>query len=61
MTALGDSTVCSARLTSGNGIRLEAVWLTHDPAYPDEQPTAPLVRYTYTAGGELRAVYDRSG
>ncbi|ENF35794.1 putative rHS repeat protein, partial [Escherichia coli P0304816.12] len=25
-----------------NGIRLEAVWLTHDPAYPDEQPTAPL-------------------
>ncbi|HGW2452079.1 TPA: RHS repeat-associated core domain-containing protein, partial [Escherichia coli] len=32
-----------------------------DPAYPDEQPTAPLARYTYTAGGELRAVYDRSG
>ncbi|EOX3271241.1 RHS element core protein [Escherichia coli] len=44
-----------------NGIRLEAVWLTHDPAYPDEQPTAPLARDTYTAGGELRAVYDRSG
>ncbi|MCV8271682.1 DUF4329 domain-containing protein [Escherichia coli] len=44
-----------------NGIRLEAVWLTHDPAYPDEQPTAPLARYTYTASGELRAVYDRSG
>ncbi|EMZ2428678.1 RHS repeat protein [Escherichia coli] len=44
-----------------NGIRLEAVWLTHDPAYPDELPTAPLARYTYTAGGELRAVYDRSG
>ncbi|EFL5298872.1 RHS repeat protein, partial [Escherichia coli] len=43
-----------------NGIRLEAVWLTHDPAYPDEQPTAPLARCTYTAGGELRAVYDRS-
>ncbi|EIK8027149.1 RHS repeat protein [Escherichia coli] len=42
-------------------LRLEAVWLTHDPAYPDEQPTAPLARYTYTAGGELRAVYDRSG
>ncbi len=37
------------------------MWLTHDPAYPDEQPTAPLARYTYTAGGELRAVYDRSG
>ncbi|EOU8258133.1 DUF6531 domain-containing protein, partial [Escherichia coli] len=44
-----------------NGIRLEAVWLTHDPAYPDELPTAPLARYTYTAGGELLAVYDRSG
>ncbi|EON0548608.1 DUF6531 domain-containing protein, partial [Escherichia coli] len=44
-----------------NGIRLEAVWLTHDPAYPDEQPTAPLACYTYTASGELRAVYDRSG
>ncbi|EFO3758602.1 RHS repeat protein [Escherichia coli] len=40
---------------------MEAVWLTHDPAYPDEQPTAPLARYTYTASGELRAVYDRSG
>ena len=44
-----------------NGIRLEAVWLTHDPAYPDELPTAPLARYTYTASGELLAVYDRSG
>ena len=44
-----------------NGIRLEAVWLTHDPAYPDELPTAPLARYTYTARGELLAVYDRSG
>ncbi|EFK6382254.1 RHS repeat protein [Escherichia coli] len=44
-----------------NGIRLEAVWLTHDPAYPDELPAAPLARYTYTASGELRAVYDRSG
>ncbi|WP_059216151.1 RHS element core protein, partial [Escherichia albertii] len=44
-----------------NGIRLEAVWLTHDPAYTDELPTAPLARYTYTARGELLAVYDRSG
>ncbi|HHK9398367.1 TPA: DUF6531 domain-containing protein, partial [Escherichia coli] len=44
-----------------NGIRLEAVWLTHDPAYPDELPAAPLARYTYTASGELLAVYDRSG
>ncbi|MFO6484880.1 hypothetical protein ACLBR5_19950 [Escherichia coli] len=31
------------------------------PGIPDEQPTAPLARYIYTAGGELRAVYDRSG
>ncbi|WP_429872749.1 contractile injection system protein, VgrG/Pvc8 family, partial [Escherichia coli] len=44
-----------------HGEQPQAVWLTHDPAYPDEQPTAPLARYTYTAGGELRAVYDRSG
>ncbi|WP_000485649.1 RHS element core protein, partial [Escherichia albertii] len=44
-----------------NGIRLEAVWLTHDPAYPDELPAAPLARYTYTARGEVLAVYDRSG
>lgn len=51
----------SSPVSWGNGIRLEAVWLTHDPAYPDEQPTAPLARYTYTASGELRAVYDRSG
>ncbi len=42
------------------GIRLSAVWLTHDPAYPESLPAAPLVRYTYTAGGELPAVYDRS-
>ncbi len=44
-----------------NGIRLEAVWLTHDPAYPDELPAVPLARYTYTARGEVLAVYDRSG
>ncbi|HCL5292183.1 TPA: DUF4329 domain-containing protein [Salmonella enterica] len=44
-----------------SGIRLEAVWLTHDPAYPDNLPALPLVRYTYTPRGELSAVYDRSG
>ncbi|HAU8265714.1 TPA: RHS repeat protein [Kluyvera intermedia] len=44
-----------------SGIRLEAVWLTHDPEYPDNLPALPLVRYTYTARGELSAVYDRSG
>ncbi|EGZ3996689.1 RHS repeat protein, partial [Salmonella enterica subsp. enterica serovar Wichita] len=43
-----------------SGIRLEAVWLTHDPAYPDNLPVLPLARYTYTPRGELSAVYDRS-
>ncbi|EEZ6594846.1 RHS repeat protein, partial [Escherichia coli] len=42
------------------GIRLSAVWLMHDPAYPESLPAAPLVRYTYTEAGELLAVYDRS-
>ncbi|EFA7783652.1 hypothetical protein CQJ14_005348, partial [Escherichia coli O157:H7] len=42
------------------GIRLSAVWLTHDPAYPESLPGAPLARYTYTEAGELLAVYDRS-
>ncbi|HHH6080116.1 TPA: DUF6531 domain-containing protein, partial [Escherichia coli] len=41
-------------------IRLSAVWLMHDPAYPESLPAAPLVRYTYTEAGELLAVYDRS-
>ncbi|EAZ8172087.1 RHS repeat protein [Salmonella enterica] len=44
-----------------SGIRLEAVWLTHDPAYPDNLPALPLACYTYTPRGELSAVYDRSG
>ncbi|EJH2661496.1 RHS repeat protein, partial [Salmonella enterica] len=44
-----------------SGIRLEAVWLTHDPEYPDNLPALPLVRYTYTSRGELSAMYDRSG
>lgn len=44
-----------------SGIRLEAVWLTHDPEYPDKLPAVPLVRYTYTPRGELAAVYDRGG
>ena len=43
-----------------NGIRLSAVWLTHDPEYPDNLPAAPLVRYGWTPRGELAAVYDRS-
>ncbi|KEL67257.1 RHS repeat-associated core domain protein, partial [Escherichia coli 5-366-08_S1_C1] len=43
-----------------NGIRLSAVWLTHDPEYPDNLPAAPLVRYGWTPRGELAAGYDRS-
>ncbi|HCB1860220.1 TPA: RHS repeat protein, partial [Citrobacter amalonaticus] len=42
------------------GIRLEAVWLTHDPEYPENLPVLPQVRYAYTPRGELSAVYDRS-
>ncbi|WP_020241487.1 hypothetical protein, partial [Escherichia coli] len=41
-----------------NGIRLSAVWLTHDPEYPENLPAAPLVRYDWTPRGELAAVYD---
>ncbi len=44
-----------------SGVRLSAVWLVEDPAYPDDLPSQPLVRYGYTARGELEAVYDRSG
>ncbi|HHI1617280.1 TPA: RHS repeat-associated core domain-containing protein [Escherichia coli] len=43
-----------------NGIRLSAVWLTHDPEYPENLPAAPLVRYGWTPRGELAVVYDRS-
>ncbi|HGU4623174.1 TPA: RHS element core protein, partial [Escherichia coli] len=60
-SAFPDTLPAGTEYGADNGIRLEAVWLTHDPTYPDEQPTAPLARYTYTASGELRAVYDRSG
>ncbi len=60
-SAFPDTLPAGTEYGADNGIRLEAVWLTHDPAYPDEQPTAPLARYTYMASGELRAVYDRSG
>ena len=46
---------------AGTGARLSEVWLTHDPQYPDDLPSAPLVRYDYSPRGELTAVYDRSG
>ncbi|MCZ5178466.1 type IV secretion protein Rhs, partial [Escherichia coli] len=48
-SAFPDTLPAGTEYGADNGIRLEAVWLTHDPAYPDEQPTAPLARYTYTA------------
>ncbi|WP_198582289.1 DUF6531 domain-containing protein, partial [Escherichia coli] len=35
------------------GIRLSAVWLMHDPAYPESLPAAPLVRYGYDDKGRL--------
>ncbi|MFH7827075.1 RHS element core protein [Kluyvera chengduensis] len=44
-----------------NGFRLAEVWLTHDPAFPDNLPAAPLARYDYSPRGELITVYDRSG
>ncbi len=45
---------------AGTRIPSSAVWLTHDPEYPDNLPAAPLVRYGWTPRGELAAVYDRS-
>ncbi|WHP30888.1 RHS repeat-associated core domain-containing protein [Trabulsiella odontotermitis] len=41
------------------GVRLAALWLTHDPEYPDKLPPVALVRYEYSSRGELAAVYDR--
>ncbi|MGA6008766.1 DUF6531 domain-containing protein, partial [Escherichia coli] len=31
-----------------SGIRLSAVWLMHDPEYPENLPAAPLVCYDWT-------------
>ena len=42
------------------GVRLMAVYLTHDPHEPD-LPHHPLVRYEYSPRGELIAVYGRDG
>lgn len=54
--------VCTQRGGWGrdNGVRLSAVFLVHDPDFPDV-PAEPLVRYDYTPRGELQTVYDRSG
>ncbi|MDS0723023.1 type VI secretion system tip protein TssI/VgrG, partial [Escherichia coli] len=35
-----------------SGIRLSAVWLMHDPEYPENLPAAPLVCYDWTPRGE---------
>lgn len=51
--------VPQTRYGADEGVRLTAVWLTHDPEYPDALPAAPLARYEYSARGELAAVYDR--
>ncbi|MFG0517863.1 RHS element core protein [Kluyvera intermedia] len=53
-------TLPAAGFGKDNGIRLSQVWLTHDPLFPDDLPSAPLVRYAYSPRGELLAVYDRS-
>ncbi|WP_244595198.1 DUF6531 domain-containing protein, partial [Escherichia coli] len=52
-----DSLPESTEYGPDRGIRLSAVWLMHDPAYPESLPGAPLARYTYTEAGELLAVY----
>ncbi|MFU2315195.1 RHS repeat-associated core domain-containing protein [Rahnella sp. PCH160] len=41
-------------------VRLSAVWLTKDVAFPD-LPSKPLARYEYSPRGELKTVYDRAG
>ena len=43
------------------GVRLIAVYLTHDPHSAEPPPALPLVRYEYSARGELASVYGRSG
>lgn len=51
----------ATRYGQDDGVRLDAVWLAHDPLYPDSLPASPLVRYDYSPRGELAAVYDRGG
>lgn len=55
------NTLSVTRYGQDDGVRLGAVWLTHDPEYPDNLPASPLVRYDYSPRGELAAVYDRGG
>ncbi|EMR5621135.1 RHS repeat protein, partial [Salmonella enterica] len=47
---------------SDDGIRLQEVWLVSEPGVAAQaQEPVMLVRYDYTARGELAAVYDRGG
>ncbi|WP_423060922.1 RHS repeat-associated core domain-containing protein [Citrobacter portucalensis] len=55
------NTLPATRCGQDDGVRLGAVWLTHDPEYPDNLPAQPLVHYDYSPRGELAAVYDRGG
>ncbi|MEX9562247.1 RHS element protein, partial [Escherichia coli] len=41
------------------GIRLSAVWLMHDPAYPESLPAAPLVEQLNPAGLSYRYLYEQ--
>ncbi len=43
-----------------SGMRLSAVYLTHDPVL-GEVPETPLARYEYNQRGELVSVFDRAG
>ena len=43
-----------------SGLRLTGVDLTHDPLFPDHGPI-PLIRYQYSAEGDLIGVIDRGG
>ncbi|WP_049858039.1 RHS repeat-associated core domain-containing protein [Trabulsiella odontotermitis] len=53
--------VVQTRYGADDGVRLTAVWPEYDPLYPQALPASPLVRYDYSARGELTAVYDRGG
>ena len=59
-TLAGFATESSGGWGADCGVRLMAVYLTHDPHEPD-LPHHPLVRYEYSPRGELIAVYGRGG
>ena len=59
-TLAGLATEASGGWGADCGVRLMAIYLTHDPHEPD-LPQHPLVRYEYSPRGELIAVYGRGG